>query len=87
MLRMLRNVQGMSLMDFFYLRDEVWKAGEGTLRENNTVLLTSEQTRVAELRTEADVASLKKTMGEMADERVVYLGMSLAVSSQPPGAL
>lgn len=84
--QMLRDVQGMSLMDFFYLRDEVWKAGEGDLRENNTVLLTADRSRVAELRTEADVASLKKDLDGMAAERVVYLGVLLAVLSRLPSA-
>ena len=76
-------LQGMSLMDFFYLRDEVWAAGEGTVRENNTVLLTSDESRITELRTEADVASLKTTLNEMADARVVYLGASFALTLSP----
>jgi len=60
----------MSLMDFFYLRDRIWKAGTGDPRENNTLLLTG----IKELRTEADVAWVKRELDSMADEPVAYLG-------------
>ena len=84
---MLHVLQGMSLMDFYYVRDQVWKAGEGDLRENNTILLQPEQSRFAELRTEADAALLKSSLDEMVSERVVYLGMFPAILSQLPGGL
>ena len=68
-------MQGMSLMDFFYLRDWIWKAGVGDPRENNTLLLTGPHSDVSELRTAADVAWLKRDLDKMRDEPVVYLGM------------
>lgn len=65
----------MSLMDFFYLRDWIWKADVGDPRENNTLLLTGPHSDVSELRTAADVAWLKRDLDKMRDEPVVYLGM------------
>lgn len=64
------GVQGMSLMDFFHLRDQIWPAHTGDPTVNNTVLLEG----VKELRTEADVAWLKKDLDAMSTEPVVYLG-------------
>ena len=54
-------------MDFFHLRDQVWPAHAGDPTVNNTVLLEG----IKELRTEADVAWLKKDLGAMAEEPVV----------------
>ena len=62
--------QGMSLMNFFYLRDHIWPAHAGDPTGNNTLLLEG----VRELRTEADVAWLKKDLDSMTEEPVVYLG-------------
>ena len=69
-------VQGMSLMDFFYLRDWILGAGVGDPRENNTLLLSARQAALTELRTEADLAWLKQDLDRVSDEPVVYLGES-----------
>ena len=63
-------MQGLSLMNFFHLRDQIWPAHVGDPRENNTLMLEG----VKELRTEADAAWLKKEMDSMSKEPVVYLG-------------
>ena len=57
-------------MDFFHLRDQIWPAHAGDPSENNTLLLEG----VRELKTEADMAWLKRDLESMAKERVVYLG-------------
>ncbi len=62
-------------MNFFYLRDWIWKAGVGDPREDNTLLLREPHSDVSELRTAADVAWLKRDLDKMTNEPVVYLGM------------
>ncbi len=62
-------------MDFFHLRDQIWPARAGDPTENNTLLLEG----VRELKTEADMAWLKRDLDSMSKERVVYLGKISAI--------
>lgn len=67
-------VQGMNLMDFFHLRDRIWKAGAGDPQGNNTLFLGPEHAAIKELRTGADVDWLKPDLELMSAEPVIYLG-------------
>ena len=61
-------------MDFFHLRDRIWKAGAGTPQENNTLFLDRQHATIKELRTGADVDWLKPSLELMSAEPVIYLG-------------
>ena len=61
-------------MDFFHLRDRIWKAGAGDARVNNTLFLGPEHAAIKDLRTRADVDWLKPDIELMSAEPVIYLG-------------
>ena len=67
-------MQGINLMDFFHLRDRIWKAGAGDPQGNNTLFLGPEHAAIKELRTGADVDWLKPDLELMSAEPVIYLG-------------
>ena len=61
-------------MDFFHLRDRIWKAGAGNPQGNNTLFLGPEHAAIKDLRTRADVDWLKPDLELMSAEPVIYLG-------------
>lgn len=67
-------LQGMNLLDFFYLRDNVLPASQAYPNPKNTLLYNSEETSSARFAGPADIDWLASYIGKYKTEPVAYLG-------------
>ena len=69
-------VQGMNLLDFFYLRDELLPADKALPTPKNSILHDQKETGVAKFSSAADIDWLDSYLTKIQDEPIVYLGAS-----------
>ena len=67
-------MQGMNLMDFFFLRDELLPPEKGLPSARNTILHDSKEGGTAKFSSASDIDWLDSSMKMIEDEPIAYLG-------------
>lgn len=67
-------MQGMNLMDFFFLRDELLPPEKGLPSAQNTILHDSKEGGTARFSSTSDIDWLDSSMKMIEDEPIAYLG-------------
>ncbi len=68
-------MQGMNLMDFFFLRDDLLPPERAQPSARNTLLHNSKESGIAKFSSASDIDWLDSHMKEIGDEPIAYLGV------------